>query len=164
MEMSRLEEVPELFWLMSYAMCHTPGLICCLPIHQFIFFSLRTEMIAVRVLPGQCQLSNITTCNFIASASLMITPNLNSSGNKGMTILNPPSSGSSNNPVPHTNRIRSAKAASVLHGGILQQHSNRIKTQMTCTPMIFVCLSVYLSIYQILVQNTNDMHTNDICL
>ena len=72
--------------------------------------------------PGKCkcQLSNITTCNFIVWLSFMITPNLNSSGNNGVMIW------SSKAPVPNANRILSAKAASELSGVILKQDSKCI--------------------------------------
>lgn len=54
--------------------------------------------------------------------SWTITPNLNSSGNKGVTMFSP--SSSKNIPVPHANRIRSAKAASGLKGVILKHWNN----------------------------------------
>ena len=73
----------------------------------------------------KCQLSNIITCNFIVRLSLMITPNLNVSGNNGVMIVSPP--WSSKTPVPNANRIRSAKAASELNGVILKHDSRCIK-------------------------------------
>ena len=75
----------------------------------------------------KCQLSNITTCNFIVWLSLVITPNLNSSGNNGVITVSLPWAWSSKTPVPNANRIRSAKAASELSGVILKQDSKCIK-------------------------------------
>ena len=75
----------------------------------------------------KCQLSNITTCNFIVWLSLVITPNLNSSGNNGVITVSLPWAWSSKTPVPNANRIRSAKAASELSSVILKQDSKCIK-------------------------------------
>ena len=67
-----------------------------------------------------CQLSNITTCSWSVQLSIIINPNLNSSGNKRVMIVSsvgsPKASPSSITPKANADRIRSANAASGLCG------------------------------------------------